>query len=50
VAQQRQQAHGGVAVLDSGGGDHDRQERTAGVHRNVPLAFVDLLAVMPVPT
>ena len=33
-----------VAVLDAGDGDHHGQQQPAGVHGQVPLAAVDLLA------
>jgi hypothetical protein len=43
-AQPPQQLPAGVTVLDAGGGDHDQQQQPDGVHRDVPLAAVDLLA------
>src|SRR6266511_2686291 len=42
--QSPQQRLGAVAVLDAGGGDHDRQQQPQGVHGDVAFAAVDLLA------
>ena len=44
AAQVPQQRFGSVAVLDARGGDQHRQQQSDGVHGDVPLAAVDLLA------
>ena len=42
--QSPQQRPGGVAVLHTGGGDQHDQQQPEGVHGDVALAAVDLLA------
>ena len=42
-----QQRPGRVAVLHAGRGDHRGQQQAGGIHGDVPLAFVDLLGVIP---
>jgi hypothetical protein len=44
-----QQRPGPVAVLHRGGGDHDGQDQSHGVHGDVPFAAVDFLGVVPAP-
>jgi hypothetical protein len=38
-----------IAILHRGGGDDHGQQQAQGVHGDVPLTAVDLLAVMPGP-
>jgi hypothetical protein len=44
-----QQRPGAVAVLDRGGSDHHGQQQARGVHRDMALAAIDLLGVIPAP-
>jgi hypothetical protein len=44
-----QQRAGGITVVHAGGGDDHIEQQPGGVHRDVPLAAVDLLGGIPAP-